>query len=114
MFRATSCFIIITVKQLASPINHVTEAEYTYRLKKPIIPLVLQPGYDPDGWLGALVGTRLHYDFSKDEYIPTEMPKLIRELGHRAKLPKRVVAASDYYRDSSLDGKICRVFFVEI
>jgi len=42
----------------------VTEAEYTFRLHKPIIPLRLEPRYIPDGWLGALCGNNLIYDFS--------------------------------------------------
>ena len=41
----------------------LSEAEYTYKLQKPVIPLLLQDGYVPDGWLGAFVGTRLHFDF---------------------------------------------------
>jgi len=40
------------------------EAEYTFRLHKPIIPLRLEQRYLPDGWLGALCGNNLIYDFS--------------------------------------------------
>jgi len=40
------------------------EAEYTFRLHKSIIPLRLEPRYNPDGWLGALCGNNLIYDFS--------------------------------------------------
>ena len=83
--------------------SYVTEAEYTYRLRKPVVPLVLQPGYDPDGWLGALVGSRLHYDFSSAELLPTELPKLIRELGNKCKLPRQAALAQR--ENSSLDGK---------
>jgi len=42
----------------------MTEAEYTFRLHKPIIPLRLEDRYTPDGWLGALCGNNLIYDFS--------------------------------------------------
>jgi len=42
----------------------VTEAEYTFRLHKPIIPLRLECRYYPDGWLGILCGNNLVYDFS--------------------------------------------------
>jgi len=42
----------------------LTEAEYTFRLHKPIIPLRLEGRYCPDGWLGALCGNNLIYDFS--------------------------------------------------
>ena len=42
----------------------MTEAEYTFRLHKPIIPLRLECRYYPDGWLGILCGNNLVYDFS--------------------------------------------------
>lgn len=33
------------------------EAEYVLQQKKSFIPLFLQPGYKPNGWLGLLIGT---------------------------------------------------------
>ena len=54
----------------------ITEAEYAYRLRKDIIPLLGQDGYVPDGWLGAFVGSRLHFDFSADEKIQLEIQKV--------------------------------------
>ena len=63
-----------------------TEAEYTYRLQKDIIPLLLQPHYAPDGWLGMLAGTKLYFDFSDERNIDVIVPKLIKELDNRGKL----------------------------
>ncbi|XP_070538016.1 uncharacterized protein [Ptychodera flava] len=60
-----------------------TEAEYTYRLRKSFIPLKIQPNYNPEGWLGILLGTKLYFDFSSRSRLDQEMPKLIRELGDR-------------------------------
>ncbi|XP_077867140.1 uncharacterized protein LOC144356158 [Saccoglossus kowalevskii] len=60
-----------------------TEAEYTYRLNKPFIPLKIQSDYQPDGWLGILLGTKLYFDFSAATRPEKEMPKLLRELGNR-------------------------------
>ena len=34
--------------------------------KKPIIPLRLQKGYVPDGWLGIIQGSKFFYDFTKE------------------------------------------------
>jgi|SRR6218665_1233042 len=62
------------------------EAEYTYRLHKDIIPLVLQPGYVPDGWLGILVGAKLYFDLSKAEVFDRELDRLMIEIGSRGKL----------------------------
>ena len=41
-----------------------TEAEYAYKLKKEIVPLRMQTGYAATGWLGAMIGAKLFYDFS--------------------------------------------------
>ncbi|XP_076822897.1 uncharacterized protein LOC143469184 isoform X2 [Clavelina lepadiformis] len=47
--------------------NNCRTAEYAYKRKKPIIPLLLEPGYDPKGWLGALLGMTLYIDLSNDD-----------------------------------------------
>jgi len=44
-----------------------TEAEYAFNKRKVIIPLLLETGYRPDGWLGLLVLTNLYFDFSVPE-----------------------------------------------
>lgn len=44
--------------------NCRTEAEYAYQKDKHVIPILLQYGYRPDGWLGILIGTKKFYDFS--------------------------------------------------
>lgn len=44
--------------------NCRTEAEYAYSQKKEIVPLLMQTGYRATGWLGAMIGARLFYDFS--------------------------------------------------
>ena len=62
-----------------------TEAEYTYRLRKDIVPFVLQPGYVPDGWLGILVGTRLYFDLSDPTGLDEQLTRAVRELGSRGR-----------------------------
>ena len=47
----------------------LTEAEYTYSQRKDIIPLLLQQGYVPDGWLGALVGTHIYFDMTEEQTL---------------------------------------------
>ncbi|XP_072050029.1 uncharacterized protein [Amphiura filiformis] len=54
-----------------------TEAEYAYKLKKPVIPLLIEDSYQPDGWLGLLQGTKLYYNFSSDALMKTELPRLL-------------------------------------
>ena len=57
-----------------------TEAEYTYQLRKPFIPLRLEAGYKADGWLGIMVGTKLWFDFIKN--FKGASAGLIKELGN--------------------------------
>jgi hypothetical protein len=57
-----------------------SEAEYAYVQKKPIVPLMLQQDYKPDGWLGILMGARLWIDFSDADKISESFEKLLSEL----------------------------------
>ncbi|XP_071798545.1 uncharacterized protein [Asterias amurensis] len=63
-----------------------TEAEYTYKLQKPIIPLRLQEEYDPDGWLGIMIGTKLYVDFSTSHALEENLKKLKQLLGDRGRV----------------------------
>jgi len=40
------------------------EAEYATRLRKPIVPLLMQADYMPTGWLGIIMGDKIYYKFS--------------------------------------------------
>lgn len=55
------------------------EAEYSVEQNKPSIPLMMQTGYRPSGWLGIINGSKLHIDFSQ---LPFEeaFTLLIREI----------------------------------
>ena len=66
------------------------EAEYMYRLRKDIIPLVLEPGYVPDGWLGILIGTKLFFDLSQPASFDVELDRVIQEIGSRGRLQPSV------------------------
>ncbi|XP_063437363.1 uncharacterized protein LOC134718645 isoform X2 [Mytilus trossulus] len=56
------------------------ESEYTYRCGKEYIPLMVQKYYKPDGWLGALLGTKLFIDFSGKYQFEPKWNELIKEL----------------------------------
>ena len=67
---------------LWSIISYFIEAQYAYKCKRPVIPLLVQDGYDPDGWLGLIVGTKLYYKFCNDKDTDLEgLLKGIREIG---------------------------------
>ncbi|XP_070554353.1 uncharacterized protein [Ptychodera flava] len=62
-----------------------SEAEYTYKLNKDYIPIRVQSNYTPDGWLGIMVGAKLYFDFSTEDYFEKHFPNLVKELGERGK-----------------------------
>ncbi|XP_072033009.1 uncharacterized protein [Amphiura filiformis] len=66
--------------------NCRTEASYAYKMKKPIIPLLVEDGYDPDGWLGALVGMLLYYKVISKDTLSKQLPLIIKELGNSARI----------------------------
>ena len=76
--------ICLSERYKESP-NCRSEAEYTYKLGKDIIPLMMQRNYKPDGWLGMLVGTKFWIDFHSKHVIEQGVTKLVKELGGRGK-----------------------------
>ncbi|KAK2181359.1 hypothetical protein NP493_403g09014 [Ridgeia piscesae] len=63
-----------------------TEGVYAFQLRRDIVPLIVEPGYKPDGWLGPLVLNNLYFDFAKETTVfDKKMQDLIRELGSRGK-----------------------------
>lgn len=71
--------------ELAFCFSPLTEAEYAFKLGKDIVPLQLQAGYRPDGWLGILTGAKHYFEFIPDNSFEDKMKELIRELGERGK-----------------------------
>ena len=76
--------VCVSERYKESP-NCRSEAEYTYKLGKDIIPLMMQRNYKPDGWLGMLLGTKFWIDFQSKHIVKTGVTKLIKELGGRGK-----------------------------
>ncbi|XP_032809682.1 uncharacterized protein LOC116942174 [Petromyzon marinus] len=62
-----------------------TEAEYTFQLHKPVIPLMMERKYRPDGWLGIIVGAKLWMDFGTNTNFEQNFNKLVKELHGRGR-----------------------------
>jgi hypothetical protein len=45
-----------------------TEGQYTYKLQRAFVPLIVEKGYKPKSWLGALVRLRMYIDFNKYDF----------------------------------------------
>ncbi|XP_035824677.1 uncharacterized protein LOC101851026 isoform X2 [Aplysia californica] len=77
--------VCMSEKYKESP-NCRSEAEYAFSLQKPIIPLLMQLEYKPDGWLGILLGTKLFFNFSGKYPFEEKINDLVKEIGQRGKL----------------------------
>ncbi len=64
-------------------INCKAEAEYAFNRKSKIVPLIVEPKYKADGWLGFLAGSKIYVDFTdkeEEEEFETTYKLLIAEL----------------------------------
>jgi len=82
-----------------------------YRLRKDIIPLVLEPGYVPDGWLGILIGTKLFFDLSRPMTFDVELDRVIHEIGNRGRLLSSVEPVSAATQNLSCLCCQCQICF---
>ena len=62
------------------------EAEYAFNCKRRLVPLIMRPGYRPDGWLGFMIGSRIYVDFGRFDF-DTACDKLITEISLQRKQP---------------------------
>ena len=63
-----------------------SEAEYAFEKQRHIIPLKLQTGYKPDGWLGFIGAGKYFFDFSCHTYPLTKLLEAIRYRGWNTNL----------------------------
>jgi hypothetical protein len=60
------------------------EAEYAFKCKRRLLPLVMRQGYKPDGWLGLMIGSRMYIDFGRFDF-DTACEKLVTEISLQRK-----------------------------
>jgi hypothetical protein len=78
--EGSCCVLICITEKYRQSINCQSEAQYAYRLNKPIIPCVMQEGYENvTGWLGIIMGDKIYIDFAKREFAEC-MRRLIGEI----------------------------------
>ena len=65
-----------------------SEAEYTFQLKKPILPLMMQRFYKPDGWLGIMLGAKFYVNMDGKFPFEQAYTMMVREMGHIFGAPK--------------------------
>ncbi|KAK3578382.1 hypothetical protein CHS0354_025476 [Potamilus streckersoni] len=78
-----------------------TEGEYTYKLRKKYIPIIMQQNYQPRGWLGSMLGAKLYADFSGKYQLEKSFQILLKELGSQGKFTSGNITTGD-----SVDGPL--------
>ena len=61
----SACILMCMTEKYKISANCRREAEYAVQQDKPIIPLIMERGYKPDGWLGIILGSKIFIDFTK-------------------------------------------------
>ena len=46
---------------------------------------MVEKSYEPDGWLGALIGVRLYFSMYNEDQVHTKLTSLLQELGTRGR-----------------------------
>ncbi|KAK3103675.1 hypothetical protein FSP39_020930 [Pinctada imbricata] len=75
-----SIVLVCFSKKYKDSDNCRAEAEYAFQQKKTIIPLKMELGYKPDGWLGFIIGTKLFFDFSGKYPFEHKVEGLVKEI----------------------------------
>nr|XP_054774382.1 uncharacterized protein LOC129282513 [Lytechinus pictus] len=88
-----SVVLICATQKYSESQNCRTEAQYAYKQKKDIIPLMLEWGFEPRDWLGALIGMEKYFPLYSDELMKKTPPEIIKELGDRGKWEKNKVSS---------------------
>lgn len=76
----TSVVLICLSAKYKESASCKSEAEHSNKILKPIIPLKLQAGFIPDGWLKILIGSKLVHDFSNVDKLDKSLTNLINDL----------------------------------
>ncbi|XP_046358633.2 uncharacterized protein LOC124136687 [Haliotis rufescens] len=83
--KASAVILFVSESYFESQ-NCRQEAEYTYKLKKTMVPVLLQGGYQPTSWLGIILGTKLYFDMSPGKDFGAKLKELVRELGDNGRI----------------------------
>lgn len=77
--ESTVVLLFVSRKYKESP-NCRLEGEYAYQRRKDIIPLLAEKDYRADGWLGALLGTKLWYDINSPTSLQESCEQIYKVL----------------------------------
>jgi hypothetical protein len=69
------------------------EAEYAFKCRRCLIPLIMRPDYKPDGWLGFMIGTRMYVDYGRFDF-ETACERLMTEFSLQKQQSKSLALVS--------------------
>jgi phosphopantothenate-cysteine ligase len=72
--------LVCVSRKYKESVNCRLEGEYAFQKKKEIIPLMMEANYSADGWLGALMGTKLWFDCSSLDSLSTNLDQILRAI----------------------------------
>ncbi|XP_074660324.1 uncharacterized protein LOC141912817 [Tubulanus polymorphus] len=75
--QGSTSFLMCVSHKYKDSQNCRAEAQYAFTLGRRIIPLMMQPHYKPDGWLGLIMGSKLYYNFSKPKHFQPKITELV-------------------------------------
>jgi len=70
------------------------EGEYAYNKRRTIVPLIVEYGYTPDGWLGPIVMNTLYFEFTNESKFDEKLEALIHEIQRRGECMKQSLQCS--------------------
>lgn len=73
------------------------ECNYSHQQQKPMIPLMMENGFSPTGWLGLLLGSSMWYGFYDmedvdDATFELKVDAVVAAIGDRGRLPEGIEA----------------------
>ena len=68
------------VKNNLLPLHRLlAEAGYAFELDKKIVPIKIDKGFKPTGWLGPLIGNKMYYVMKTVDDVSRELPNIIEK-----------------------------------
>lgn len=89
-------FEILLISEVYFCADAFLEAEYAFKLRKPIIPLKMERNYEAREWLGLILGSKLFFEFTDKYPFESKMSGLIKEVLSRQKksIPEKPVISN--------------------
>eukprot|EP00457_Paulinella_chromatophora_P005579 gb/GEZN01005596.1/.p1 GENE.gb/GEZN01005596.1/~~gb/GEZN01005596.1/.p1 ORF type:complete len:494 (-),score=101.83 gb/GEZN01005596.1/:230-1711(-) len=73
----SSVVLVCISESYAKSANCRLEAEYCMKLRMPFVPLMMQKNYNPTGWLGISLGSKLYYAMHEQASIPSKIKEFL-------------------------------------